>query len=243
MQYGFWTVIKYLPKLQAKHKQVEVQCVCGALCIVGLDALLRGKTRSCGCKRAFLSADKIAERAKRQCDKRNKAAVGKTFGRLTIVSDISECGDRSYVRAKCSCGVEKDVNISAVLAGGTKSCGCLRRELARTRALKDNVARATHRMSGSRMYRTWTAMMHRCNDPTDVNWKHYGGRGIKVCKRWYSFEKFFKDMGYPPSPDMQIDRRNNDGGYKPSNCRWVTRKENMSNTRARKVVNPRDKET
>lgn len=64
-------------------------------------------------------------------------------------------------------------------------------------------------------------MLHRCLNPKHVSYKRYGGRGIKVCARWRSFENFLTDVGDRPSAKHQIDRKDNDGNYEPGNWRWV----------------------
>lgn len=79
--------------------------------------------------------------------------------------------------------------------------------------------------------RAWDHMMRRCNNPKDSRYYAYGGRGIKVCKRWYSFENFLKDMGRKPSPEFSLERIDNDKGYYPSNCKWATRCEQIRNRR------------
>ena len=76
-------------------------------------------------------------------------------------------------------------------------------------------------------------MKQRCTNPSNKNWKHYGERGITVCERWSKFSNFLADMGEAPK-GMQIDRIDNDGNYEPSNCRWVTPKENTAPGRRRK---------
>lgn len=87
-----------------------------------------------------------------------------------------------------------------------------------------------HGMHGTPEYDTWHNMIQRCYGEKYNYYHRYGGRGISVCESWKnSFEAFFKDMGYKPFENAQIDRRNNDGNYEPGNCRWVTPKENCQN--------------
>lgn len=85
-----------------------------------------------------------------------------------------------------------------------------------------------HGMSRSPEYKAWDSMRDRCTNPSHPWYKRYGGRGIKICKRWDSFILFYRDMGKRP-PKASLERRNNDGGYKPSNCTWAPRKSQSEN--------------
>ena len=84
-------------------------------------------------------------------------------------------------------------------------------------------------------YLSWWNMLDRCLNPKNKNFQNYGGRGITVCQRWRDFNKFFEDMGPRTSPKHSIDRKNNDGNYEPSNCRWATRTEQQRNRRDSRV--------
>jgi hypothetical protein len=108
------------------------------------------------------------------------------------------------------------------------SCGCLKIELHLIRMTKHGHANAG---KYSPTYRSWAMMLNRCRSKRAIRYCDYGGRGIIVCKRWYSFENFLSDMGERPSR-CSIDRYpNNDGNYEPGNCRWANNMEQGSNTR------------
>ena len=88
----------------------------------------------------------------------------------------------------------------------------------------------THGMSRTLTYRIWATMIQRCENPNDRKYKYYGGRGISVCEHWHKFENFCADMGVKPE-GMTLDRMNNNGNYRPRNCRWTTYKEQNNNCR------------
>ena len=72
--------------------------------------------------------------------------------------------------------------------------------------------------------------------PDRHEWKDYGGRGITVCDRWSDYALFVLDMGHRPSPYHSIERKDNNKGYEPGNCRWATNSEQQRNTRRSRHV-------
>jgi hypothetical protein len=95
-----------------------------------------------------------------------------------------------------------------------------------------NNGNTTHGMTKSTTYNTWKGMKARCHNPRSKDYPNYGGRGLVVCEQWRtSFEAFLADMGPRPSPRHSLDRRDNDKGYGPDNCRWITPAEQQHNTR------------
>ncbi len=76
-------------------------------------------------------------------------------------------------------------------------------------------------------------MKQRCFNEHDKNYKHYGGRGIKVCDEWLSdfmvFYNWSMNTGYQDG--LTIDRIDVNGNYELSNCRWVNMKKQSRNKR------------
>jgi hypothetical protein len=84
-------------------------------------------------------------------------------------------------------------------------------------------------------YVAWMHMRARCLKSNHPSYHRYGGRGITICDRWDNFANFVADMGPRPA-GLEIDRINNDGNYEPGNCRWATRKQQMRNTSANRLI-------
>ena len=162
--------------------------------------------------------------------------TGQRFGRLVALGiACRNAKGRILWRCRCDCGNETRSKVDNLTRGIATSCGCLNREKASKRAkLRNTTHGHTCRGSASTEYRTWCSMLQRCKYPYTNDYERYGGRGIKVCERWQSFENFLSDMGLKPTPKHSIDRQDIDGHYEPGNCRWATIEEqanNKSNTR------------
>lgn len=89
----------------------------------------------------------------------------------------------------------------------------------------------SHGMKHTRIYNRWCAMKERCYNPHSKSYRRYGERGITICDEWRnSFEAFYEwavSNGYQEG--LTIDRIDNNKGYSPDNCRWVTYKQQNRN--------------
>lgn len=92
-----------------------------------------------------------------------------------------------------------------------------------------------HGLTGTPENIVWQSMRARCNLKSHKYYANYGGRGIRVCKRWNKFTNFLADMG-PRPPGMSLDRKDSSKGYSPSNCRWATRVEQNRNSSQNRLI-------
>lgn len=169
-----------------------------------------------------------------------KDLTNKKIGRLLVVgraNSILQKDGKPVTRwlCKCDCGNTKIIRADS-LGRGSHSCGCLKKELDKKQHTNDPVKK-------KRLYRIWCGMKYRCCNTKSSAYKNYGNRGIQVCKEWFdnfrNFEHWALNNGY--QENLTIDRINNDGNYEPSNCRWVTRKEQNRNKRNNIYIIYKDK--
>jgi hypothetical protein len=155
---------------------------------------------------------------------RAKNLAGNKFGKLLVTPDVQSRyvrnRSRRFWRCICDCGKEVHVDSGNLSSGNSESCGVC--------------CKGTHRASGTPTYRVWAVMLSRCRNNKDDGWYLYGGRGIRVCSRWFKFENFLKDMGERPS-GKSIERKNTNGNYTRRNCKWATPREQAQNRRTTKL--------
>lgn len=161
--------------------------------------------------------------------KTHKLYTGQKIGEFILRQKIPYNGKlspnlRLRWRVECSCGTMLTLPEYYMLRDHSpkRHCGCKNK---------------TIRTHNKQEYTIWMMMHIRCESPKHEAFKHYGGRGIKVCERWHrtrgieGFAAFLEDMGKRPSPKHSLDRIDNDGIYEPGNVRWATSDVQRANQR------------
>ncbi len=150
----------------------------------------------------------------------------KRFGRLVVEKFLGRKLVSGVLRpfwlCKCDCGGFTESTSSNLIAGNSTSCGCKKIEAC--------LKRSTHGKSGTTEYEAWKKMRERCLNKNCKEYKHYGGRGIRICKRWDKFENFLADLGLKPK-GYSLERKKVNDGYKPSNCLWIPKTKQNRNRR------------
>lgn len=147
--------------------------------------------------------------------------IGDVFTWLTVTDiEYGVRGGKTFV-CECKCGNVIKLEKDRLVKGHNKSCGCKLRK---------------HNMASSRIYGIWQNMKKRCQNENATFYEEYGGRGIKVCDKWQTFEGFYEDMKEGYADNLTLDRKDVDGDYTKENCRWVTIKKQMNNMRINHYV-------
>lgn len=180
------------------------------------------------------------ERKELKLGTRYTIAVGQVFN-WWLVLDVPAglTGRLAYeagVLCRCRCGLEKHVNAYHLARGKSSRCRSCR---ARTNFTTHGESDCGGSQKGERLYRLWKAMKWRCNPKNQsVDGRSYCRRGISVCEEWAESYTAFRDWalanGY--RDDLTLDRRDNNRGYGPDNCRFATYTQQARNTRRSRML-------
>lgn len=149
------------------------------------------------------------------------------FGRLTV-DDERDVRYSDKVRCLCSCGAVVHKEAGNLRGGRISSCGCLR----------NSWQKHTTAYSGAfkhPLYPLWRGMHSRCYGATDISYRYYGGKGIRVSEEWWDFSAFVRDVGQRPE-GTTLDRLDPTKDYSESNCRWASAEQQGANKSSAFVV-------
>jgi hypothetical protein len=134
---------------------------------------------------------------------------GNRYGKLIVIEKAGrDKSGNALWECICDCGNIKTIAGNHLQSGHTKSCGCFKNK--------------RNGLSSGRIYCIWDNMVKRCSNKNRHDYKHYGGRGIKVCEEWLEFLSFYEwATGHGYRKGFTIERTNNEIGYSPDNCIWI----------------------
>ena len=156
-------------------------------------------------------------------DPRFQDLTGRAFSRWSVLAYAGRNSHKHVWLCNCECGREKVVDGQSLKAGLSKSCGCLKGELAKQKA-------TVHGSSGTPEHTAWLGMWERCTNPKHKSYPAYAARVPSV--EFEQFERFLEEVGKKPSPAHSLDRVDNKVGYIPGNLRWTTSRRQANNTSA-----------
>jgi hypothetical protein len=206
-----WTVLRQVDSGKS-GRNFECKCECGTIKILPAWNITNPH-RDKSCFKCYHS------------DRGNscyKSIVGSKRGKWTILK-YAKKDSVSKLYCQCECGEKHWVQASKIRGNYSKQCEKCQ--------FKEYSFSPVHGKTATPTYYIWASMRQRCNNPKNIKFKDYGGRGIKICDRWDKFENFLQDMGERPSENVVLDRIDNDGNYEPSNCKWSERHESCNNRR------------
>ena len=149
--------------------------------------------------------------------------TGQRFGKLTVIEQAGRNALKKVLwKCHCDCGNEINVVAGSLVTGNTESCGCV-------------IPNFKHGGWKSASYNSWRAMIRRCTNPNDKDFKRYGAKGISVCPEWMDYATFRYAMGEPIGTET-LDRINPAGNYESNNVRWASPTIQARNVKTRKTT-------
>jgi hypothetical protein len=189
------------------HIVFECLCECGNVRSVHQSDLKDGR----GCKKCSSGKDRTIY----------NYLIGTKVGKWKVLAKTTQ-DKHGNTRFLCRCECGNTSKVRGNMLKRERSLACI------------PCGNSTHRLTGSPTYKSWRAMIARCLNPKTLQYKNWGGHGIKICDRWLKFENFLEDMGEKPKGNrIAIDRIDVNGDYTPTNCRWVTPKVNNNNRQSK----------
>lgn len=149
--------------------------------------------------------------------------TGQRFGKLVVISQAGRNLLKKVLwKCRCDCGNEAVVVAGSLVTGNTESCGCV-------------IPNYKHGGTNKGSYNSWRAMVRRCTNPQDKDYKRYGAKGISVYPAWMDYVAFRDFMGEPVGTET-LDRIDPAGNYEPNNVRWASPTVQARNVKTRKTT-------